>query len=164
MIATEKLSFAYGGNVLPQISRDHKLYVENMQLYSRLASMIQMVLVQEILKFKQRRRTDHQGEGQCDLERMVVLFLLCYHGFIPKKPATVPGKEQRTTEARTCAALNNLECFICSCLSPIKILHVDIFIISAMLLLSVFYIKYIKQTQFIFFVFIKIIPKYFMLY
>lgn len=50
-IATEKLSFAYGGNVLPQISRDHKLYVENMQLYSRLASMIQMVLVQEILKF-----------------------------------------------------------------------------------------------------------------
>lgn len=51
-----------------------------------------------------------------------------------------------------------------SCLSPIKMLHVEIFIISAMLLMCVFYIKYIKQTQFIFFVFTKIIPKYFMLY
>lgn len=50
-IMTEKLSFAYGGNVLPQISRDYKLFLENMQLYSRLASMIQMILVQEIQKF-----------------------------------------------------------------------------------------------------------------
>lgn len=48
---TEKLSFAHGGNVLPQISRDYKPFLENMQLYSRLASMIQMVLVQEIQKF-----------------------------------------------------------------------------------------------------------------